>query len=556
MSNQDCLRLVALLLMLAAFRFARGAEANPPPARDLNPHAEVLREAGVSSDRAGIERYLRSLTPDARQQQRIDRLTADLGHADFSVREQAMAALTSMPQPPLEALSKAAESDNYEVSWRAKQVVRLAGGRGMKILYSALATIQHDAISGLTEPVLAAFPHCTEDYVREAAIRALLATAREDDAAKLRGALADDDASARRGAAGALCKVLGNDGAKEIAGLLESADEGVCYEAARALADLGDRRSLPALLRLLDADDVALRALAAGVLRAATGQSFGFAAYDPAESRRLQTGRWREWLETKGETVELRFPLADRGAVEVGRTLIALYTEHRVIEIDESGRELREIKETGLQGPWGATRLPNGNVLINWFSSHTVIEYAPDGKEVWRKVGLNYPWSAERLANGNTLIACNDRVIEVSPGGETVWEKLLSNHVADAHRLANGNTLALVMDHSGSGKAIEVDPSGAAVWQLDGLAQPYRVQRLESGNTLITLKRSGVVVEYDRAKTIVWKLEGLSSPDSAQRLANGRTLVSDASGVREFDSSGRVVWEKKLGSTRSISWRY
>jgi hypothetical protein len=250
----------------------------------------------------------------------------------------------------------------------------------------------------------------------------------------------------------------------------------------------------------------------------------------------------------------LRFPLEDRSATEVGRTLIALYTENRVIEIDHSGRQLMEIK--GLQGPWGATRLDSGNLLVNWFSSHTVIEYGADGKEVWRKTGLNYPWSAQRLVNGNTLIACNDRVIEVATDGATVWEKVLSNHVADAHRLPNGITLALVMDHSGDGRAVEIDPSGVIVWEIGGLAQPYRIERLATGNTLIVLKRSGQVVEYDRSKKIVWKLEGLNSPDSAQRLANGRTLVSDAAGLREYDPAGKVVWEHKLSSTRSIVRRY
>jgi len=55
--------------------------------------------------------------------------------------------------------------------------------------------------------------------------------------------------------------------------------------------------------------------------------------------------------------------------------------------------------------------------------------------------------------------------------------------------------------------------------------RPWRAQRLESGNTLITDYQRGQVVEVDPESKQVWKKTGLSRPVQAIRLEEGNILI-------------------------------
>ena len=548
--------LLAAALWVVVLSFTSGADDEGAAAKRPNPHEAGLREMGVEPTREGIRKYLRRLHPTSDEQVRIAELIELLAAPQFDVREAATRDLLRMPQPPLAELHAAGRSRDLEVRWRARRILDVGGRKSAQTLYAALATIAHEEIDGAAAEVLAAIPLCHQEHQRAAARQALTATATPADASLLRRAADSEDAATRRAAVAAFGALRAGDEPQTLAGWLADKDPWVRYEAARALGNAGDRRALATLGELLSADDVLLRSHAAGMLRGLTRQSILFTAYDAPEDRQKQAAAWREWIAAGGETAELHFPVKSAESVEVGRTLIALYNEHRVLEVDRDGKVLLELK--GYNGPWGARRLPNGNLLVNWFSSHTVIEYDAENNEVWSVKLETYPWSAERLANGNTLIGLNQKVIEIDRDGKTVWEVSgLGEYMADADRLENGNTLIVCMSHSKDGRVVEVDRAGEVVFEISGLKTPYRAQRLASGNTLVAEKRINRVVEFDpTGRTEVKVFEGLRSPDSAQRLANGNTLISDANGVREFDPSGKVVWEHKLSSDRSISRRY
>ena len=183
-------------------------------------------------------------------------------------------------------------------------------------------------------------------------------------------------------------------------------------------------------------------------------------------------------------------------------TLVADYSENRVVEYDEQGKVTFELDE--VFGAWDAEALANGNVLMTEFSVSRVREVDRTGKTVWTFEDLKNPYDADRLPNGNTLIAdvLKDRVIEVSPVGEIVWEVKNMPNCHDADRLKNGNTL-------------------------------------------ITLRNKGAVVEVDADGQVLWELKNLSSPSDADRLPNGNTLVAENTRVREFDRDGKVVAEIK-----------
>lgn len=186
-------------------------------------------------------------------------------------------------------------------------------------------------------------------------------------------------------------------------------------------------------------------------------------------------------------------PLAD------GAVMIAESGAQRIIEVDRSGKSLREIKlkvdrpnahtDTRL-----ARKLESGNYLVCHEGDGFVREYDATGKIVWeydvplfdkQPKGGHGPdswgdkcFAALRLANGNTLIATGNghSVLEVTPEKEVVWkveQQELPNitlaWVTTLEVLKNGNYL-IGNCHAGKGQplVIELEPkTKKVVWTFD-----------------------------------------------------------------------------------------
>jgi hypothetical protein len=244
-------------------------------------------------------------------------------------------------------------------------------------------------------------------------------------------------------------------------------------------------------------------------------------------------------------------PLADVTRIEFGVgggalwgfTLVADYSENRIVEIDDQGREVFALED--VYGAWDAECLDNGNLLVTEFALNRVVEVTRAGDVVWSFEQLRNPYDADRLPNGNTLIAdtFGERVIEVDPSGAIVWS-MTGVKPYDADRLPNGNTL--IADGSLAERIIEVDRDGNIVWEVNEIPCPFDADRLPNGNTLIAQRDLHRVREIDPAGNVVFELTDLESPSDADRLPNGNTIVAEEGGVREFDRRGVLVFELPL----------
>ncbi len=518
-------------------------------AAELSPSEALLTQHGIAVTTESIRAWLNDLHPDGKQKNRIIELIGQLSDEDFVKREAAMLTLLKMPIVSPELLQDAIDSDDPEKRWRARKLLKGQTERGRQLLLAVLRVIGDKSLKGLAPEVLAAMPLCDGKYPRQLANRALQATAVEADVALLRSLLKSPWALERAAAGMTLARLIHDSAIGDLRPLLRDSDERVQSMAAKVLADFGQRESLPKLIELLSSDELEIRMGSIRVLRAITGQRFGFVAYDDQQRREKPTRSWQVWLKTTGRTARLRFPIPDTEIIH-GRTLICDRTRNLLFELDATGRQVWAVPVTR---PYGCHALPNGHRLVASYSGRFVAEFDETGKEIWRADNLpTSPYSVQRLENGNTLVACytSRKVIEIRPDKSIAWQITLKGKPKDARRLENGNTLIAVYS---PGVVLEVNSKGEIVRRLAAGTGTYSAQRLPNGNTLICHYTAAKVVEYDREGRTVWTQAGQKRMYDAQRLPNGNTLYVDSIGVHEVDPEGNRIWtHNAAGARRAI----
>jgi HEAT repeat protein len=544
-------RRVFLNGVIAAFVCCVGAAASAQPGK-LDAEAvkrikATLEESGIEPTVDGLKRYLEDLHPNAETTTRLAKLIADLGDDDFFQREEAMRELLRLPVHSPELFQKAIEAGDPEIRWRVREVLKQSSRRTEQMLHSTLQLIRQENMHGLAELVVKSVPFCTENYIREEAIRTLKAIASASDVSFLKAALKEPDPRTQQLAIVALEHLLGADADVELLSYLDAKNPELRLTAAKALANHGERRALSALVELLEAEDLETRAHAAQILQAVTGQRFSFVAYDTQEKRDIARNEWIHWVKAHGETAKLNFPIPD-GPLLKHHTLICNYSFKKVIELDAN---YNEIWSTEIVGAWGCQGLPNGHRLVTSYSQRFIVEYDLAGKEVWKKDQLpGLPYSVERLDNGDTLVTCsNNQVLEYAPDGSIAWQKTFNGTPRDAQRLDNGHTLVVLYSTQ---EIVEVDRDGNQVWRQGNLTRPMSGQRLPNGNTLICQSAGQQVVEMDRKGAVVWSQNLPQSVYDAQRLPNGNTLVVGSTGAAEYDPKGTAVWQLNQPGMRGI----
>lgn len=193
-----------------------------------------------------------------------------------------------------------------------------------------------------------------------------------------------------------------------------------------------------------------------------------------------------------------------------------------------------------------------GRTLIGLHNERKLREVDENGNTLWEAGGFTYLWGCHGLPNGHRLAVdyTNKYVVEFDAFGRKVWIATdLPGKPTNVQRLDDGNTLLTLAE---PGLLVELSPEKEVVWRLEVEGRPTTAQRLDDGRTLVCLQFGRRVVEFDRNGEVLWEITGLRRPHTAQRLDNGNTLVCemDPGGrVVEFAPDKSVVWEKqKVGN--------
>ncbi|MCD4656339.1 MAG: aryl-sulfate sulfotransferase [Planctomycetes bacterium] len=242
------------------------------------------------------------------------------------------------------------------------------------------------------------------------------------------------------------------------------------------------------------------------------------------------------------------------------RILIALCLLLMIMSINTGSAQGNMLNPVEIMSSltFSVQRLPNGNTMITVcysISDIEIVEVDGFGRKVWNYEGdLSWTHSANWCSKTDTILISdtnNDRVIEINRDKEIIWTYDTDiKYPNDADRLENGNTLITVRD---SDKIIEVTPKKRIVWEYSGVKGPHNADRLANGNTIIANSMDNKIVEVDVNGNVVWSYEGeLFWPRDADRLANGNILIADTRHRRviEVDKNGKIVWE--IGNLPSV----
>jgi outer membrane protein assembly factor BamB len=152
------------------------------------------------------------------------------------------------------------------------------------------------------------------------------------------------------------------------------------------------------------------------------------------------------------------------------------------------------------------------------------------------------------------------RVAIVAEDGSTEWEMQIGP-LHDLHVSGNGNVLLQdTWTH-----VLEIDPdTNKRVWEYEATRSPdfdgrrieiHAFQRLVNGRTMVVESGRARLLELNHERQVMhWIPLKVEHPDAhrdtrlARLLANGNYLVCHEGdgAVREYDNSGRVVWEYRV----------
>ena len=152
----------------------------------------------------------------------------------------------------------------------------------------------------------------------------------------------------------------------------------------------------------------------------------------------------------------------DAQMVNPDQLLVAERNRNLVRLMDRSGET--QLRIENVRSPVDVEWLENSNVLV-LSGSGKLFEFS--GEKLIRTFqGLNNPFDADRLPNGNTIVADsgNNRLVVFNPARQVVWEKRQLSFPNSVHRLADGRTIYTTYT---SGDVVMLEPDGEEIWRTN-----------------------------------------------------------------------------------------
>jgi hypothetical protein len=530
---------LALLLLASGVR-----TAEPDPALD---DTATIKAGGLTTDAASLSSYLRKRVGTEETRAKAKQLAQQLGDEDFDNRQRASAELLGLGPVAVQALREALTSRDAEIQRRARECLDKIESETTRQLSSAvIRRLAAQKSADTSELLLDYLPFAEDDTVVEEVIAglAVLAVREGKPEPALLKALGDRNPAIRTAAVDALCRAEVKDARPAVRKLLADPDLSVRLRAARGLVTQKDAEAIPTLIDLLGRLPAERGWEVEDLLARLAGEKAPErpAANDAAALTRWRTA-WLDWWKANQDKVDLAE--LRRGSPYLGYRLIVLLDAAKVIETDREGKTRWEFG--GLKSPLDARFLPGDRVLVTEAGSG-VTERNIKGEVVWeKKFNGESPIAAQRLPNGNTFIVLSDRLVEVRRDGSEAASIKAPGSIVPGQRLPDGRAFVV----SGS-RCLLLDSTGK---EVRGFAVPGGVQttsslsfeNLPAGNVLLVDYGGNAVREYDTTGKVVWE-SAVARPISSWRLPNGNTLVSTQdNAIVEVNRAG-----KEIGKTPSV----
>lgn len=473
-----------------------------------------------------------------------------LNDASADVRDKAAESLIGMGPRVASLLRQTIErreagANNEKLIGLVHQcLAAIEGGMGKPLPEAATRLLALRRPRGTIETLLAYVPFAESESISSQLIEVMAfagCSHGKADAALLR-ALADKLSDRRAAAAMALCKGKADDEMPAVRKLLSDADATVRLRVAVALAQHGDKSSVPVLIALLadlpldqvwEAEDL-LSTLAG---EKAPSQQVGT---DKA-SRAASVKAWKEWWSKEEKNVDLAI-LNDpeRG---MGLLLAVDMQSGKVLEVTRNGRIRWQLQ--GPQWPFDAVVCRNGNIFIVQGNTNQVSMWNRQGKEIWQKQ-CNMPFYCQQLRNGNIFVACRQQISEYDVNGKEVSTQQMANlnWIVGGYKFPNGH----VGLFNQQGQYVRLDAKGKEVKTYQASLPGCVAMNAEvlSGDRVVASLNINRVAEYNDKGKSVWECN-VVNPAVPHRLPNGHTLVPQNGGnhLYELDRKGKIIAERK-----------
>jgi hypothetical protein len=502
---------------------------------------QFLRAAGMGTDDRSLLDFFRKQTADSAILRQAQQLIEQLGSESFTLRERASDDLPALGPAVLPLLYRSIrQTTDLEVRSRAREAVRqLQSQWPSESAAAAARLLKVRKPPGAAETLLAFLPGPYDEIVGEEIQETLCAFARSNIEVQpiFVRALASSVPAQRIAAAVALCRLDTAEYWPALRKLLQDPEASVRSRISRELASAGDRQAVPVLIDLLAELPAEQAEQAQEELYLLAGSKAPqIPQGQDAMAKQTCRDAWRLWWRDHGEHVEMAV-LKDRER-QLGYTLLVLLHDSRVVEWDREGKPRWQI--SGLAAPLDAEVMAGRRVLIAEHDTKRITERDLQGEILWEKKLSEPPIHVHRLADGRLFIATRKQLLEVDRSGrEYLRYHSENNNIITARRFRDGRIGCIE-----KGSYFELSSEGI---ELNRFAAPSGVfttnalTLLPSGHLLIVSYGGGTVQEYNRSGRVVWEAK-MGRPLCALRLPGGHTLVSSQDMVLvEFDRSGKEV---------------